>query len=311
MENRTIVLTLQEYLNAVNFMNLGRKDQVAYLVYYITHIAKLRGDMIPSVIADRINDQVLIENKTYNRQIDPVSVDAIKAILEDNPDYFTPSSTVDKKQFDRQNQTQTSYVLAKEMCDKLSKEFDTDIAGIRVKLKRKSRIEWIFFAMLGCCVVSLILSFQMGDRSLAPRLSWVDYVKYTQLKNVDCKEQCLYILYHITEVTHLNDYMTPQTLQGRIKSMGNDGVDAEYIRTFLKQSDDVRLVDSENEGYALSEKGKLQVEEKINENYKSKNVITARWIFNNLPVEGFLSIGMIFCSVIGIGVLMGKIHSAI
>lgn len=305
MENRPILLTLQEYLDAVNFTKISRKDQVAYLMYYVTYIARLRGDMTAPVIADRINDQILIENKKYGRSIDNTTVGEIEEALVGNPDYFQPSPSSDKSQCDRRNQPQAAYVLSKSMVDKLTPEFDTDMAGVKRQMRRKGRVEWLFWGILLCCLFTVALSLR-DNRNIAKGLPWPEYVEYSQLNDADYDRQCLYILYHITEVTHLNDYMTPETLAGRIVSMGNGSPDVEQIRQFLSRSNLVRLVAAQEQGYRLSEKGRQVVEGTVNENYKNKNVITLRWVFENMTVM-LLTTFVTFISVVfGLGFKLGK-----
>lgn len=52
-----IILTSQEYFDAVNFDGIELKEKVAYLLFYVTEVAQLRKDMVPKIIADRIADQ--------------------------------------------------------------------------------------------------------------------------------------------------------------------------------------------------------------------------------------------------------------
>ena len=134
------ILTSEEYFDIINFDSKGPKEKVAYLLYYVTQVARLRKDMIPRIIADRIHDQyrmylLRIGNTSDGQTFQPLSPEEVATILKDTTDYFEPvcDGIIDYR--DR-NTNDIAYVLSKQKLSELNDEFNK---SIRDKLKKSNQ----------------------------------------------------------------------------------------------------------------------------------------------------------------------------
>ena len=102
-----IILTSEDYFDIIDFDEQPPKEQIAYILFYVTKVAKLRKDMIPEIIADRIQDQYrLLLKRSYlkdGEELRQLTRDKVKEIMQNTPDYFEESiyGVVDKS--DRKN----------------------------------------------------------------------------------------------------------------------------------------------------------------------------------------------------------------
>ena len=146
-----IILTLEDYFDIINFDEQPPKEQIAYILYYVTKVAKLRKDMIPAIISDRIEDQYkLFLKRTHlkdGEQYKALTRAKVKEIMETTPDYFEESlfGIVDKS--DRKSKD-VAYVLTKKKYQELDDEFRKEIKDKIVKVKRARTIEFWYVSTI-------------------------------------------------------------------------------------------------------------------------------------------------------------------
>lgn len=155
-----IILTLEDYFDIINFDEQPPKEQIAYILYYVTKVAKLRKDMIPEIISDRIEDQYkLFLKRTHlkeSEQYKGLTRQKVKEIMQSTPDYFEESlyGIVDKS--DRKD-VDIAYVLTKKKYQELESEFNKEIKDKIVKVRRAKTIEYWYMGII--VVYSLFLLY--------------------------------------------------------------------------------------------------------------------------------------------------------
>ena len=180
-----IILTLEDYFDVINFDEQPPKEQIAYILFYVTKIAKLRKDMIPEVIADRIHDQYklflkrthLKEGEGYN----PLTREKVKEIMQKSTDYFEESIYGLIEKSDRKEQD-VAYVLTKSKFTELDLEFKKEIKDKIKKVKYTRRIEFVYMGLV-CLFIVILLFFTLyglsgifiEDRGEAEKFVVVEY----------------------------------------------------------------------------------------------------------------------------------------
>ena len=147
MKDIKIILTLEDYFDIINFEDQPPKEQIAYILYYVTKVAKLRKDMIPAIISDRIEDQYkLFLKRTHlkdGEKYNALTRAKVKEIMQNTPEYFEESlyGIVDKSDRKRAD---VAYVLTKKKYDELESEFTKEVKDKIVKVNRSRIIELIY-----------------------------------------------------------------------------------------------------------------------------------------------------------------------
>ncbi len=170
-----IILTLEDYFDIINFDDQPPKEQIAYILYYVTKVAKLRKDMVPAIISDRIEDQYKLYLKRTHlkdgEHYKALTRAKVKEIMETTPEYFEESlyGIVDKS--DR-NIKDVAYVLTKYKFKELEDEFKKEIKDKIIKVKRARTIEFwyvsiivLFFAFLLFFSLYGLFGIHLEDRN--------------------------------------------------------------------------------------------------------------------------------------------------
>ena len=136
-----LILTSEEFFDAIKFQTLTDVEQVGYVLFYVTKVASLRKDMVPIIIADRIQDQYeyfFQRNQSAARGgYKPMTEKDAENILNNNPDWFQKITSGTFKGSDRSPKMKSSpYALTQSKYEELKKHFDTDVKS-RIKLQNK------------------------------------------------------------------------------------------------------------------------------------------------------------------------------
>lgn len=291
-----IILTFQDYFDAVSFDNLELKEKVAYVLFYVTEIAALRKDMVPKIIAHRINDQI----RSYRQRV-PLdqgekiiltTEEEVFRIMSSNPTYFAISSG----DFRDRSDEEVAYVLTKAKGSELRQEFNTNIKDILMHYKKRTLFErtWLSLLALGLIVLGiyLYLSFEYNSNANVKNLSKKDFLELVDFKESDDEERAIFFIYYITQLTDLRKDITPHIICERIADWKYNMPSEEKLKRFLKESKFVRKSDLRDSAYVLTKLGIDKVETVINTKFR-KDVVTIKWIMENvsvLTVVGFFSV---------------------
>ena len=157
-----IILHSDEYFDIIKFDSMSPDDKIAYILYYVTEVAKLRKDMLPEIIADRIADQYKLYQSRAKldegEKIVLLSRNSVKEIMENNKEYFVPvtDGVIDKR--DRKSKD-TAYVLSKKKLQELNDEFDGKIKNKIYKLTFVSRIEKANLIISSLLLIAVVYFF--------------------------------------------------------------------------------------------------------------------------------------------------------
>lgn len=291
-----IILTFQDYFDAVSFDTAELKEKVAYVLFYVTEIAALRKDMVPKIIAHRINDQIRSYRQRVpldqGEEIVLTTEEEISCIMSGNPTCFAVSSVGDRR--DRTNE-EVAYVLTKAKSNELWQEFNTNIKDILMRYKKKNLFEktWLSLFALGFLILGiyLYLSFEYSSDVNVKNLSKRDFLELVNFKESDDEERAIFFTYYITQLTDLRKDITPHVICERIADWKYNMPSEEKLKRFFEESKFVRKSDLRDSAYVLTKQGIDKVENVINAKSR-KDVVTVKWIMENvsaLTVVGFFS----------------------
>lgn len=291
-----IILTSQDYFDAVGFDTLELKEKVAYVLYYVTEIAKLRKDMIPKIIAHRINDQIRLYHDRHpldqGEKIVLTTDEQVLKIMSENPSYFAMSSVGDYR--DRPD-GEVAYFLTKSKSGELSQEFNKEIKDILKRYKKKSFFEKSWTVLFASCLlflgIYLYLSFEYSNEINVKKMSLPEYLNAVDFKDCSDGEKGVFFTYYVTQLTQLREDITPYVICERISSLKYKRPSEQKMEAFLEETNLVRKSEKRDSAYVMTNKGKETVENLIKKN-SQKEVITIKWIVENVSantVFGFFS----------------------
>lgn len=285
MDEINFIITFQDYIETIHFFKRERKEQIAYLMFYITEVSKLRDDMTPKIITHRINDQIDYDNRKYGsekKQLPRVTETDIHKILKTTKEYFTKAFNGDSR--DREN-GETAYMLTDDKRKKLWEEFDRKMIK---RYKKKAVFEkiWVFITLVIFTVSFIYMLFNTCYDKGRVGISWQDYLEKINFDEIEDGKKAVYILYYITEMTGLNEDMEPQILSDRIVSLGYARSPADSIKKYLDTSDLVISSNMREGAYKMSAKGKARILEDAGLKLSfGKEEITFKWLWENVPLS--------------------------
>lgn len=296
-DNVNIILTFQDYFDAVHFDTRDLKEKVAYVLYYVTEISALRKDMLPKIIAHRINDQIRLYHRRCpldeGEKIILTSAEEVLQIMTDNPSYFVASEVGDYR--DR-NEGEIAYVLTKSKSDELKKEFNTDIKRILERYKKKSRFEtfWTGIWTVGILLLAIYLYFSTEYKKdiNVRNLSQNEFLETVDFQNCSDEEKGVFFTYYITQLTKLRDDITPHVICERISSLKYGTISEDKMRKIFDESNLVKKSQIRDSAYVMTRQGIEKVENLI-ANKSRENVVTITWILDNVSITtvvGFISL---------------------
>lgn len=312
MESRiNLLITFQDYLKTIDFFKKPRKEQVAYMLYYVTHIAELRTDMQPHIICHRINDQ-LKKERGSNEGLDinhPYATEEeIRDIMYKYQDYFDISSYGDNNRDRKTLDDKTAFVLSKSKTKELDKEFNRKL---KQRYIRKMAYEKIWIILLFISIFFLLCKIGMDRYNYVNKMgiSLKEYRNRTNFDYLDDKDKALYFLFYITEIDQIKNEMAPKSISDRLYDRVNARISPDIIKKYFDSSDLVIESRIPNE-YRMSPIGrdKLAKQIHLNLDYTDQNIfgfICSNTIFS----YGALSIALLtalITAVFSFGFLFGK-----
>lgn len=283
-----LIFSFENFLEAVNFKESILKDQIVYLLFYVTKISQLRKDMAPEIISDRLNDQIRILNERYHKgeaysNLKLTTPDSVKEILSNSPECFQKTPHIDEAT-DR-NGTLQPFVLAKEKEDELNKRFNY---YWKEKIQKQKKIEKSYYQVLIILFLIIGLSIMIFQVNNSNKLgiSWQDYQKKAEWEQMDNYQKSIYLLYYITKVIEFKDDMTPSVLSDRLVSLRCKYTPPDSIKEFLHNSDLViKSYMNKEEAFKISSKGEKVISEKVGivSPYKYEGGVDLIWIWKNRP----------------------------
>lgn len=287
-----IILTSQEYFDAVSFDNVDLKEKVAYLLYYVTEVAKLRKDMVPKIIADRIADQY----KLYCQRVplkkgdvfEKIEDDAIADVIKKNPDYFAISSGI-KDGSDRKN-GEIAYRLTKYKLELLNDEFDDKIKKKIQLFDRKvvfERIWWLVLLTIIVLIGLYLFIVSERNRENIQNYSFPEYLQAVDFSKCSDVEKGIYFIYYITEMVQIREDIDASVICDRLSSMRYKKPDAQLLAEELDKSPYVMKSSNRDEAYVMTQTGIDWISNTVHAN-KNKESVTFGWIIDNVSAASVI-----------------------
>lgn len=286
-QNAYFVFSFENYLEAVNFGGSILKEQIAYQLYYVTKIAKLRKDMTPHIISDRLNDQIRILNEKYVKgqayqNLELTTPESVAKIMEETPEYFAVSPHIDIAT-DR-NGKQLPYILTEKKEEELNRKLHyhwKKVINKQYFYDKKINQFVVFLFFLIIATVAII----NNKNSQKLGISWQEYQEKVHWENIDNYERAKFILYYITKIIEFNDDMTANVLSDRLVSLKCSYICPDSIDNYFKNSELVIPSDIHEGAYVISSKGEkvLSKEVGIVSPYVYDGNVNFIWVWKNQP----------------------------
>lgn len=307
------ILTSEEYFDIINFDSKGPKEKVAYLLYYVTQVARLRKDMVPRIIADRIHDQyrmylLRIGNTSDGQTFQPLSPEDVATILKDTTDYFEPvcDGIIDYR--DR-NPNDIAYVLSKQKLSELNDEFNKSIRDKLNKSNQKSFFEGLmYFIIIVACFIASAVSFLAirHDDSGFDNVSIEHYADIMQFQSCNDLQKGVYFIYYITELTKLKSSVSPEVICMRLNDLGYI-ISLENMNSLLDNSQMVTIANEESHTYKLTQDGITSIDNTMISNIRKNSVFEIdkelAWTLIGVVLTG---IGILLRFAFGLGKVLKK-----
>lgn len=305
-QNIYFIFSFEDYLKAVNFHSSLPKDQIAFQLFYVTKIARLRKDMTPHIISDRLNEQIRILNEKYeqgktNSNLKLTTSDSVRETMITETKYFAPSPHADKATDRRGNQL--PYVLTqskeKELKNELNYYWKDNLFRQRLFDKFSNILLICTFLILGLCIFCMQI-----ENSNKLGISWEEYREKSNWDDINNYDRSIYMLYYITNVIQFNDDMTPEVLSDRLLSLKYGYTSPDSIRDFLERNKNVIHSRFREDAFVISPEGEKVISKKVGivSPYIYDGNVTLSWICKNEPeiIGAFGSFLAILAMIIGL-----------
>ncbi len=279
-----LILTSDNFFDSIEFQRLAAKEQVLYILFYVTEIAHLRKDMIPEIIADRIHDQYesfFQRNPGADtRNYTPISVVEVRNILERTKDWFVKNSSGVFSGSDRDPKTKNfPYSITESKKEQLWNKFDQDITSKISLQKQRLFIDKTLSSVLCSLVFILIASFvyfniiDSEDNSIAV-MSFKEYAKRLSLDNYNTSKKSALFVYYVTELTQMREKVNASAIHDRIIDSGYSMPSQEELNKILIGSDLFIRNDSIQNTFSLTPIGHEYAENVIDTHIYNQEGIT-------------------------------------
>lgn len=274
------ILTSEDYFDIIDFDSKSPKEKVAYMLYYVTKIARLRKDMTPKILSDRIADQykmylIRTHNTKNGEKYIPLKYQDVKTVIEKNPDYFEPVTTGIRDYSDR-NSRDVAYVLSKIKLAELDNEFDKNIKRLFNGTRKKALFEKFSYTLilllvaLSSVIYIKMLNLKKTDMS---HLSVKQYADIMDFSSSNDTQKAIYLLYYVTKLNELKQSMSTKVICDRLADNGYPGINANLLENKFVKSTHIVESSTFPNTFELSESGLEIVEARFISRMNKRNVI--------------------------------------
>ncbi len=243
------------------------------VLFFVTKISRLRPDMTPAVICDRLDDWGY-------PGITPSEV--IEAFTKD-PDI---------RKSDRRDGAYEISLTAEN-------RFINEIRIYETRLLQKTSVISIFGILLGVVVIllTLVVYNTATYHPMVRDLSWPEFRRRTGFDQPSTQsiERAKYFLYFITEVVELRDDMTPEVIEERLRDIGYTEITAHEIEKGFSLDPEIQASIKRADAFEISPLVFEKFETQLDIQFPGKELITLDWITKHIPATAIW--GMIVSSV--------------
>lgn len=312
-------MSMPVYFHHVSFIKRSSLEKVQYILFYVTCVSQLRNDMVPKILAQRINDQIDIYNadhgysKNSGKFVKEVSMDdIIQACQEGCQEGILQISTFkdirDRDSSQSNSPEEIPYMLSHRREVKLKNEFDKYFDKIQERNKNHFNIFWkiVIMIVLLCLSIAYIL-----DMRNTYDLSWKEYTERIKYCDKSNGERGLYILNYITNVIKFREDMTPGVIANRIndvnlnyfKMKDSPKADEKEIENFFLRTKYAYPSYERSGAYTISADGAKKISEELT--LKPPKEVNLKWIISNMSPSTFLGFLGLFIPFFAGGFVFG------
>lgn len=256
-----LILTSEDFFDAIKFQTLTEVEQVGYVLFYVTKVACLRKDMIPIIIADRIQDQYeyfFQRNSAAKSGYKPLTEKDVENILDNNADWFQKVTSGTFKGSDRfPTMTSSPYALTQSKLEQLNSHFDTDVKS-RIKLQNKrlfldKTLSTLLFVSI--FILSILFAFTQyfGDDDEFVVASVKEYANKIKLGERNPTKKSVLFVYYVTELTKMRKEVNATAIHDRIIELGYEMPSQPEVNKLLMNSE--MLHSNDGKTYSLTNLG--------------------------------------------------------
>lgn len=307
-----LILTSDNFFDSIEFQRRSEKEKVAYILFYVTEVAHLRKDMIPEIIADRIQDQYesfFQRNPGADKDnYVPIKTEQVKRILEKNPEWFQKVNSGVFSGSDRNpRMKKTPFVLTQSKKDELWGNFDKDIIS-KIHFQKKRLVMdkvlttalWFFLFLISVTLIASTFLFENDELVVT---SVQDYAKKVKLNEYTPAKKSVLFVYYVTELTKMRKEVFATAIHDRLVDLGCEMPKQEELNTLLDHSEMFIAKNGSLKAYSLSNRGIDYAEDVVNSHIKKPSGID---ITSELGVFILSAIGSLLVIVFNMGKSFGK-----
>ncbi len=307
-----LILTSDNFFDSIEFQRRSEKEKVAYILFYVTEVAHLRKDMIPEIIADRIQDQYesfFQRNPGADKDnYVPIKTEQVKRILEKNPEWFQKVNSGVFSGSDRNpRMKKTPFVLTQSKKDELWGNFDKDIIS-KIHFQKKRLVMdkvlttalWFFLFLISVTLIASTFLFENDELVVT---SVQDYAKKVKLNEYTPAKKSVLFVYYVTELTKMRKEVFATAIHDRLVDLGCEMPKQEELNTLLDHSEMFIAKNESLKAYSLSNRGIDYAEDVVNSHIKKPSGID---ITSELGVFILSAIGSLLVIVFNMGKSFGK-----
>lgn len=262
--NNNLILTSDNYFDAIEFQKKTEIEQVAYILFYVTEVAHLRKDMISDIIADRIKDQYesFFQRNPGASNINyiPIKKEQVENILKENPTWFQKVNSGVFADSDRNpNMNNAPYRLTESKIKELWRLFDNDIKSkidIQKKILFIDKSLSIIFSLclfLTSCTYLLKKYYFYNDELVVTSIQ--DYANKINLNKYNPTEKSVLFIYYVTEFTKMRKEINATAIHDRIVELQCDMPPQDELNKLLDNTNMLKSPSETPKTYSLTSIG--------------------------------------------------------
>lgn len=300
--NKNLILTSDNYFDAIEFQKKTEIEQVAYIMFYVTEVAHLRKDMISDIIADRIKNQYesFFQRNPGASNIDyiPIEKEQVENILKENPTWFQKVNSGVFADSDRNtNMNKAPYRLTQSKIKKLWLLFDNDIKS-KIDLQKKrlfidKALSMILFVICFLLASIYIYNIYYFDNEELVVTSIQDYAKKINLDEYSPTKKGVLFIYYVTELTKMRNEVNATAIHDRIVELQCKMPPQDELDKLLDSTNMLKSQSETPKTYSLTGIGINFAEEVIDPHFKKDTGL-------NLSFDKIAAIFTAFLSLLGI-----------
>jgi hypothetical protein len=275
----------EEYRKLVGFDDKDKSLawRAKHLLFFVTRVNRLRNDMTPAVIKDRLEDW----------GYEGTTVDEIRRLLETDPDV-------------RSSRTRKgAYEITQAAEIRIRKEYNFS----KNPLWRGTALQPLFMLVTFSLLVLLtIIAYHTAtSRTSVQDLSLTEYRVRIGFDKPSATpaDRAAYLLYFITKVVELRSDMTPDVIAERLHDMGYDDIKAPEIQSLFLSSPDVRPSLQREGAFDINPLAATRYMDMLDLDPPLPENLTLRWLWQRVPMAAWVALGVGLTSLLSTAFIWG------